>query len=123
MLQRGKVDRVGRIRECLKGVIQGDKRKLAIKRAHSESYETVEEFRNEVELLSRIKHKNLVALVGYCAEDGQRVLLYEYVSNGSLADYIGCGKTPLTWQQRLNIAIGSAKGEAEYRVGEGGGDT
>ncbi|KAK8945837.1 putative LRR receptor-like serine/threonine-protein kinase [Platanthera guangdongensis] len=97
-----------------RGVIHGDRRTLAIKRAHSDSHETVEEFRNEVELLSRIKHKNLVSLVGYCAEAGQRVLLYEYVSNGSLADYItpGPGKTPLTWQQRLNIAVGSAKGIA-----------
>ncbi|KAK8944176.1 putative receptor-like protein kinase [Platanthera zijinensis] len=95
-----------------RGVIHGDRRTLAIKRAHSDSYETVEEFRNEVELLSRIKHKNLVSLVGYCAEAGQRVLLYEYVSNGSLADYITPGKTPLTWQQRLNIAVGSAKGIA-----------
>lgn len=42
----------------------------------------------EIKLLSRIRHKNLVGLIGYCAEAGQRVLVYEYVSKGSLLEYI-----------------------------------
>ncbi|CAI8608977.1 unnamed protein product [Vicia faba] len=89
---------------------------LAIKRPHSESFLSVEEFRNEVRLLSAAKHKNLVGLVGYCEQperDGAKVLVYEYVSNGSLLEYIMGNRTRcLTWKQRINIAIGAAKGIA-----------
>ncbi|PKA59612.1 putative receptor-like protein kinase [Apostasia shenzhenica] len=96
-----------------RGVFDGEKTAVAIKRAHSDSYQSAEEFRNEVELLSRVKHRNLVGLVGYCAEAGQRILVYEYVPHGSLSEYIlGKGRRPLTWQQRVNIAMGAAKGIA-----------
>ncbi|XP_058090869.1 probable serine/threonine-protein kinase PBL10 isoform X2 [Magnolia sinica] len=61
---------------------------LAIKRAHPDSYQNINEFRNEVELLSRVKHRNLLGLVGFCEEAGQRILVYEYVPNGSLFEYI-----------------------------------
>ncbi|KAF5191682.1 kinase-like domain, Concanavalin A-like lectin/glucanase domain protein [Thalictrum thalictroides] len=86
---------------------------LAIKRAHSDSFQSVQEFRNEVELVSRVKHRNLVGLMGYCEEDGPKgakILVYEYVPNGSLLEYIvgRKGKT-LTWRQRVNIAVGAAK--------------
>ncbi|KAK4844718.1 hypothetical protein QYF36_023604 [Acer negundo] len=94
---------------------------LAIKRAHAASYQSVEEFRNEVRLLSKVKHRNLVGLVGFCEEagknsefsraNGAKALVYEYVPNGSLLDYImGRGGRSLTWKQRVDIAIGAAKG-------------
>ncbi|KAK1578581.1 hypothetical protein Q3G72_031438 [Acer saccharum] len=87
---------------------------LAIKRAHAASYQSVEEFRNEVRLLSKVKHSNLVGLVGFCEEagaNGAKALVYEYVPNGSLLDYImGRGGRSLTWKQRVDIAIGAAKG-------------
>ncbi|KAG0462217.1 hypothetical protein HPP92_020693 [Vanilla planifolia] len=96
-----------------KGYFDEEKRTLAIKIAHADSYESFEEFHNEIDLLSRVEHKNLVNLVGYCADAGQRALVYEYVSHGSLLEYIlGKERKPLTWQQRVNIAIGSAKGIA-----------
>ncbi|RDY06629.1 Receptor-like protein kinase THESEUS 1, partial [Mucuna pruriens] len=88
---------------------------LAIKRAHSESFLSVEEFRNEVRLLSAVRHGNLVGLVGYCEEperDGAKILVYEYVPNGSLLEYIMGNRMSLTWEQRVNIAIGAAKGIA-----------
>nr|WIL59943.1 nodulation protein [Melilotus officinalis] len=89
---------------------------LAIKRPHSESFLSVEEFRNEVRLLSAVKHKNLIGLVGYCEEperDGAKILVYEYVPNGSLLEYMmGNRRRSLTWKQRINIAIGAAKGIA-----------
>ncbi|KAK1320116.1 putative LRR receptor-like serine/threonine-protein kinase [Acorus calamus] len=84
-------------RECLVGsgafgnVYKGtfdEELTLAVKRAHAESYQSVEEFRNEVELLSRVKHRNLVGLIGYCEEAGQKMLVYEYVPNGCLLEYI-----------------------------------
>ncbi|KAI0488215.1 hypothetical protein KFK09_028042 [Dendrobium nobile] len=96
-----------------RGVLGDEKRTVAIKKAHSESNESAEEFKNEVELLSRVKHKNLVSLVGYCSEPKHKILVYEYVSQGCLLEYIvGKERNPLTWQQRVNLAIGSAKGVA-----------
>ncbi|KAK2656924.1 hypothetical protein Ddye_009976 [Dipteronia dyeriana] len=94
---------------------------LAIKRAHAASYQSVEEFRNEVRLLSKVKHRNLVGLVGFCEEagaKGAKALVYEYVPNGSLLDYImGKGGRSLTWKQRVDIAIGAAKGIAYLHDG------
>lgn len=94
---------------------------LAIKRAHNSSYTSTEEFRNEVMLLSRAHHENLVNLVGFCEESGPRsakVLVYEYVPNGTLLDYImGRGGRTLKWRERVNIAIGAAKGIAYLHEG------
>ncbi|CAK7355665.1 unnamed protein product [Dovyalis caffra] len=94
---------------------------LAIKRAHAESYQSTEEFRNEVRLLSKVRHRNLVGLVGFCEQTGAKraqILVYEYVPNGSLLDYIiGRGGRNLTWRQRVNIAIGAAKGIAHLHDG------
>ncbi|XP_012491481.1 probable serine/threonine-protein kinase PBL7 [Gossypium raimondii] len=94
---------------------------LAIKIAHADSYQSVEEFRNEVRLLSTVNHPNLVGLVGYCEEsgpEGAKILVYEYVPHGSLLEYImGRGGRNLTWRQRVNIAIGAAKGIAYLHDG------
>ncbi|WCJ32722.1 protein kinase family protein [Euphorbia peplus] len=94
---------------------------LAIKRAHADSFQSVEEFRNEVRLLSKVKHRNLVNLVGFCEETGgkrAKALVYEYVPNGSLLEYIiGKRGRTLTWRQRVNIAIGAAKGIAHLHDG------
>ncbi|OVA05837.1 Protein kinase domain [Macleaya cordata] len=103
-----------------KGTFDED-RTFAIKKAHSDSFQSVQEFRNEVELISKVKHRNLVGLVGYCHEagaKGAKALVYEYVPNGSLLEYIvgWRGKT-LTWRQRVNIAIGAAKGIAFLHEG------
>lgn len=59
---------------------------VAIKRAKRESMQGAPEFRAEVELLSRVHHKNLVSLVGFCLEQGEQMLVYEYVPNGDLLD-------------------------------------
>ncbi|XP_030524032.1 probable serine/threonine-protein kinase PBL11 [Rhodamnia argentea] len=112
-------------KECLVGsgtfgnVYRGtfhDEGMLAIKKPHADSYQSVEEFRNEVRLLSKVRHRNLVSLVGFCEEPGAReakMLVYEYVPNGSLLEYImGRRGRVLTWRQRVNLAIGAAKGIA-----------
>lgn len=44
------------------------------------------EFKNEIELLSRVHHRNLVSLIGFCYEQGEQMLVYEYVSNGTLRE-------------------------------------
>ncbi|KAL8488464.1 hypothetical protein ACS0TY_024209 [Phlomoides rotata] len=94
---------------------------LAVKKPHDESHTSTEEFRNEVRLLSKVKHNNLVGLVGFCEEtgtNGAKILVYEYVPNGSLLDYImGREERSLTWKQRVRIAIGAAKGIAHLHEG------
>lgn len=105
----------GSFANVYKGVFESEEETVAIKRPHADSYTSLDEFRNEVKLLSSVKHKNLVALVGYCEETTgngeERILVYEYVPNGSLLDYmIGREGRSLSWRQRVNIAIGAAKG-------------
>jgi serine/threonine protein kinase len=59
---------------------------VAIKRAQPGPMQGVVEFKNEIELLSRVHHRNLVRLIGYCYELGEQMLVYEYISNGTLRD-------------------------------------
>lgn len=59
---------------------------IAIKRAQTESMQGGLEFKTEIELLSRVHHKNLVSLVGFCFDQGEQMLVYEYVPNGTLKD-------------------------------------
>ena len=61
-----------------------DGTRVAIKRAERGSMQGVGEFKNEIELLSRVHHRNLVSLIGFCYEQGEQMLVYEYVSNGTL---------------------------------------
>ncbi|KAL6607033.1 hypothetical protein ACP70R_042686 [Stipagrostis hirtigluma subsp. patula] len=78
---------------------------VAVKVLASDSSQGEREFQTEVALLSRLHHRNLVNLVGYCVEKGQRILIYEYMSNGSLARLLyGDNKRSLSWQERLQIA-------------------
>lgn len=59
---------------------------IAIKRAQKESMQGGPEFKTEIELLSRVHHKNLVGLVGFCFDQGEQMLVYEYVPNSTLRD-------------------------------------
>uniref|UniRef100_A0A453FIH7 non-specific serine/threonine protein kinase n=1 Tax=Aegilops tauschii subsp. strangulata TaxID=200361 RepID=A0A453FIH7_AEGTS len=72
------------------------------------------EFRAEVDIISRVHHKNLVSLVGFCIHAEQRLLVYEYVPNKTLESHLhhGSGRATLDWPRRWKIAVGSAKGLA-----------
>lgn len=59
---------------------------MAIKRAQLGSLQGALEFKTEIELLSRVHHKNVVNLVGFCYDKGEQMLIYEYVPNGSLRE-------------------------------------
>lgn len=59
---------------------------VAIKRAQQGSMQGGAEFRTEIELLSRVHHKNLVSLVGFCFEQGEQMLVYEFMPNGTLRE-------------------------------------
>ncbi|KAF5446557.1 hypothetical protein F2P56_032174 [Juglans regia] len=84
---------------------------VAIKRAQEGSLQGEKEFLTEIELLSRLHHRNLVSLVGYCDEELEQMLVYEFMSNGTLRDNLSAkAKGPLNFAMRLRIALGSAKG-------------
>ncbi|RDX81659.1 putative leucine-rich repeat receptor-like protein kinase, partial [Mucuna pruriens] len=86
---------------------------VAIKRAQKESMQGKVEFKAEIELLSRVHHKNLVSLIGFCFEQGEQMLVYEYVPNGSLKDALsGKSGIRLDWIRRLKVALGTARGLA-----------
>ncbi|XVE78830.1 hypothetical protein DITRI_Ditri14bG0009600 [Diplodiscus trichospermus] len=67
------------------------------------------EFKTEISVIGRTHHKNLVRLLGFCEEGEQQLLVYEFLSNGTLADYL-FGSTKPSWNQRTQIALGIAKG-------------
>ncbi|CAI9774248.1 unnamed protein product [Fraxinus pennsylvanica] len=91
---------------------RGDLRKL------DASKQPDDEFLAQVSMVSRLKHENFVELLGYCVDGNQRVLAYEFASNGSLHDILhgrkgvkGAQPGPvLSWAQRVKIAVGAAKG-------------
>ncbi|GJM88238.1 hypothetical protein PR202_ga04278 [Eleusine coracana subsp. coracana] len=86
---------------------------VAIKRSKEGSMQGGLEFKTEIELLSRVHHKNLVGLVGFCFEKGERMLVYEFIPNGTLNEALyGMKGIQLDWSRRLKIALDSARGLA-----------
>ncbi|KAJ0028290.1 hypothetical protein Pint_35120 [Pistacia integerrima] len=84
---------------------------VAIKRAQQGSFQGEREFLTEIEILSRVHHRNLVSLVGYCDEEVEQILVYEFMPNGSVDDLLyGRFRNPMSFAMRLHIALGSAKG-------------
>ncbi|KAJ6684103.1 hypothetical protein OIU85_007761 [Salix viminalis] len=89
-----------------------DTARVAVKRLLSNSCQA-EDFIAEAEMIGHVRHKNLVRLLGYCVEEGHRILVSEYVDNGNLHQWLyGCPEqpSPLTWAIRMNIIQGIAKG-------------
>ncbi|XP_010263506.1 PREDICTED: probable serine/threonine-protein kinase At1g01540 [Nelumbo nucifera] len=94
------------------GVLE-DKTQVAVKNLLNNRGQAEKEFKVEVEAIGRVRHKNLVRLLGYCAEGAHRMLVYEYVDNGNLEQWLHgdvgpC--SPLTWELRMNTILGTAKG-------------
>ncbi|CAN1324697.1 Probable serine/threonine-protein kinase At1g01540 [Linum perenne] len=101
------------------GVLQ-DGGQVAVKNLLNNRGQAEREFKVEVEAIGRVRHKNLVRLLGYCAEGARRMLVYEYVNNGNLEQWLHgevgpC--SPLTWEIRMNIILGAAKGLAYLHEG------
>lgn len=94
-----------------KGVLDG--KEVAIKQLKIGSGQGEREFQAEVETISRIQHKHLVSLVGYCTSGDHRLLVYEFVPNKTLEFHLHGDNCPLvTWANRVKIALGVAKGLA-----------
>ncbi|KAI4323633.1 hypothetical protein L6164_023224 [Bauhinia variegata] len=84
---------------------------IAVKQHKKASLQGEKEFKSEVNVLSKARHKNVVTLLGSCSEGNTRLLVYEYVCNGSLEQHLSKhSQTPLSWENRIKIAIGAAKG-------------
>ena len=93
-----------------KGELYKGKRLVAVKRLEKLVEDGEREFRSEMRAIGRTHHRNLVRLLGYCAEDSKRLLVYEYMSNGSLADLIFKAQTCPNWNERMRIAQDVARG-------------
>ncbi|KAK4487813.1 hypothetical protein RD792_005493 [Penstemon davidsonii] len=97
-----------------------DNTRIAIKNLLNNRGQAEKEFKVEVDTIGRVRHKNLVRLLGYCVEGAYRMLVYEYVDNGNLDQWLhgDVGEiSPLTWEIRMNIIIGTAKGLAYLHEG------
>lgn len=93
---------------------------IAVKNLLNNRGQAEKEFRVEVEAIGRVRHKNLVRLIGYCMEGVHRMLVYEYIDNGNLEQWLHgpSGKSrPLSWEKRMKITLGTAKGLAYLHEG------
>ncbi|CAN1253726.1 Probable serine/threonine-protein kinase CST [Linum perenne] len=92
---------------------------VAIKKLNDESLQGFQEWQAEINFLGRLSHPNLVKLLGYCWEDKDLLLVYEFLEKGSLENHLFRTRAePLPWDLRLKIAIGAARGLAFLHASE-----
>uniref|UniRef100_A0A2N9FEA3 Protein kinase domain-containing protein n=1 Tax=Fagus sylvatica TaxID=28930 RepID=A0A2N9FEA3_FAGSY len=94
--------------------------KVAVKRSDPKHGQGLPEFETEITVLSKIRHRHLVSLIGYCEEESEMILVYEFMEKGSLREHLydpnensserSAKRSNLSWKQRLEICTGAAKG-------------
>ncbi|XP_059463109.1 L-type lectin-domain containing receptor kinase IV.1-like [Corylus avellana] len=94
-----------------RGILPTSKIEIAVKRVSHESRQGMKQFVAEIVSIGRLRHRNLVPLLGYCRRKGELLLVYDYMPNGSLDKYLfDQPKVTLSWSQRFQVIIGVASG-------------
>lgn len=97
--------------QVYKGTLHNSKTEVAVKRISNESKQGVREFVSEIATIGRLRHRNLVQLVGWCRRKGDLLLVYDFMANGSLDSFLfDEPKAVLNWEQRFKIIKGVASG-------------
>ncbi|KAL5705488.1 non-specific serine/threonine protein kinase [Ranunculus cassubicifolius] len=91
-----------------RGVFNDSNIEVAVKRISPKSKQGKKEFISEVKVISQLRHRNLVQLLGWCHERGELLLVYEFMPNASLDFHLFGGRTMITWVLRYKIALGLA---------------
>ncbi|CAK9134999.1 unnamed protein product [Ilex paraguariensis] len=113
-----------------KGTLRNHMR-VAVKRSEPGHGQGLPEFQTEIMVLSKIRHRHLVSLIGYCDERSEMILVYEFMEKGTLRDHLynlnedsrrsSSSRSELDWNQRLEICIGAAKGLHYLHTSSDGG--
>lgn len=96
-----------------RGEIDGGSNIVAVKRADPLCGQGLKEFETEIEMLSKLRHRHLVSLIGYCEEQGEMILVYEFMTNGTLRNHLYGSPPPanvLSYKQRVEVCVGAARG-------------
>jgi serine/threonine protein kinase len=102
---------VGGFGKVFKGTLPSSNVQIAVKKVSHDSKQGMKEFVAEIISMGRLRHRNLVQLLGYCRRKGELLLVYDYMPNGSLDKFLyGKEKTNLNWPQRFRILKGVACG-------------
>nr|XP_023924342.1 L-type lectin-domain containing receptor kinase IV.1-like [Quercus suber]POE95827.1 l-type lectin-domain containing receptor kinase v.9 [Quercus suber] len=92
-----------------KGILRSSNTQIAVKKVSHDSKQGMKEFVAEIVSMGRLRHRNLVQLLGYCRRKGELLLVYDYMPSGSLEKFLhGNGRTKLNWLQRFQIIKGVA---------------
>lgn len=102
--------RHGSFGNVYKGILSEGNRTVSVKRLEKIGDEGEREFKAEMTAIGQARHKNLVHLLGFCLEGSKKLLVYEYMSNGSLADIIFSSETRPSWEQRMRLALDISRG-------------
>nr|GMD19350.1 G-type lectin S-receptor-like serine/threonine-protein kinase RLK1 [Ipomoea batatas] len=89
--------------------VQGSRNIVAVKKLDRVAHDSGKEFMSEVTVIAQTHHKHLVRPLGYCDEEQHQILVYEYMSNGTLASFLFGDLSP-SWSQRIKITLGIARG-------------
>jgi hypothetical protein len=91
-----------------RGFLQDSNSFIAVKRVSKQSKQGIKEYASEVKIISRLRHRNLVQLIGWCHERGELLLIYEFMPNGSLDSHLFTEESLLIWETRYKFAQGLA---------------